>query len=153
MKKHARQNGLLFVSIEPTWITSTHTHTNNMKNTLQLLALGFFAVIMSSCCSLPFGNHENDTYISQKVVKYKTVTHLVDPGPKGGIPYEVTEEVPYEETVRVKAKDCGRCGSSYCPATGKCDIVSRAVLRRATAQGGTGEPHMGLIPTMKILAK
>lgn len=124
-----------------------------MKKTLQLLALGLMATIMSSCCALPFGNHENDTYVSQKIVKYKTVTRLVDPGTKGGIPYEIEEQIPYEEEVQVRVRDCRSCGSSYCPATGKCGVISKAVLRRATAQGGTGEPHIGLIPTMKILAK
>lgn len=135
-----------------------------MKKIFLLFALGAIAAVMSSCCSLPLagcgkldtiaiGGCENDTYVSQKVVKYKTVTRLVDPGTKGGVPYEITEEVPYEETVRVKARDCGPCGSTYCPTPGKCDVISRAVLRRATAQGGTGEPHIGLIPTMKILAE
>ncbi|MEJ6634587.1 MAG: hypothetical protein QNL77_02625 [Akkermansiaceae bacterium] len=31
--------------------------------------------------------------------------------------------------------------------------VGKSVLRLATAQNGTGEPHIGTIPTMKILAK
>lgn len=135
-----------------------------MKHLLQVLSLGLLAFAMSSCCSLPFagcgkldtvaiGGCENDRYVSKKVVKYKTVTRLVDPGTKGGVPYEVEEQVPYEEEVRVKVKDCGPCGSTYCPTPGKCDVISRAVLRRATAQGGTGEPHIGTIPTMKVLAK
>ena len=44
------------------------------------------------------------------------------------------------------------CGSFYCASPGCCDTVSREVLKRATAQGGTGEPHLGQIPTMEILA-
>ncbi|MGC6464846.1 MAG: hypothetical protein ACON38_03990 [Akkermansiaceae bacterium] len=40
----------------------------------------------------------------------------------------------------------------YNPSPGCCDVVSKAVLKRATAQGGTGEPHIGTIPTMKVLA-
>jgi hypothetical protein len=34
-----------------------------------------------------------------------------------------------------------------------CGTVSPAVLKRATAQNGTGEPHIGTIPTMKVLAE
>ncbi|MDB0056340.1 hypothetical protein OAK89_01680 [Akkermansiaceae bacterium] len=34
-----------------------------------------------------------------------------------------------------------------------CGTVGKSVLRRATAQNGTGELHIGTIPTMKILAK
>ncbi|MEJ6728989.1 MAG: hypothetical protein QNK83_07475 [Akkermansiaceae bacterium] len=34
-----------------------------------------------------------------------------------------------------------------------CGFGGKSVLRRATAQNGTGEPHIGTIPTMKILAK
>lgn len=85
------------------------------------------------------------------MTKYKIVKRLVDPGPKGGQPYEVEEKVAYTETVKVKA-DCGKCGSSYCPKSKCCDILSDAVLKRVTAQNGTGEPHIGLVPTMQVLA-
>ncbi len=48
---------------------------------------------------------------------------------------------------------CCCLGSTYCPKPSCCDIISPAVLKRAAAQGGTGEPHIGTIPTMKILGK
>ncbi|MDB4422722.1 hypothetical protein N9294_02030 [bacterium] len=40
-----------------------------------------------------------------------------------------------------------------CCGFGGCGTVSPAVLKRATAQNGTGEPHIGTIPTMKVLAE
>ncbi len=119
-----------------------------MKKLIPLLLLGILATILPSCCC--GGNDQ--AYTTQEVTKYKIVKRMVDPGTKGGIPYEVEEKVAYTETVKVKAK-CGSCTSSYCPKPGCCDVISSAVLKRATAQGGTGEPHIGTIPTMKILAE
>ena len=137
-----------------------------MKSIAQLLGLAFLALVFSSCCGVPFAGcgkcektaHagcENDYYITKKVTKYKESKRTVYPsgkGGKGGVPYEVTDRIPYEVEVKEAAK-CGYCGSTYCPEPACCDIVSKAVLKRATAQGGTGEPHIGTIPTMKVLAE
>ena len=46
---------------------------------------------------------------------------------------------------------CGDCGSKFCATPDCCGITPISVLSRATAQGGTGEPHFGTIPTMKVL--
>ena len=130
-----------------------------MKKIAQLIGLGLFALVLSSC---GFGGCcaggktvrvgcENRPATTKQVTKYRMVKRLVDPGPKGGQPYEVTERVAFTETVKVKSS-CGICGSIYDPSPGCCDVISPAVLKRATTQGGTGEPHMGTIPTMKILA-
>jgi len=74
---------------------------------------------------------------------------------KERVEYQETEWIeegrPIVKTVR-KAVTCTSCGSWYCPAPVCCDITSTAVLRRATAQGGSGEPHIGQIITMKVLA-
>lgn len=129
-----------------------------MKKLIPLLLLGLIATILPSCCG--FGRcgkivhvgNENHSYATKEITKYKMVNRMVDPGPKGGAPYEIEDKIAYTETVKVK-QDCGTCGSIYCPQPGCCDIISTAVLKRATAQGGTGEPHIGTIPTMKILAK
>ncbi|MDF1713547.1 MAG: hypothetical protein P1U90_15010 [Akkermansiaceae bacterium] len=132
-----------------------------MKKLIPLLFLGLIATLLPSCCGfggckqlgrIDRSGCENQAYTTQKVTKYKTVKRMVDPGTKGGIPYEAEEKVAYTETVKVKAK-CGACGSTYCPAPGCCGTVSPAVLKRATAQNGTGEPHIGTIPTMKVLAE
>ena len=72
-------------------------------------------------------------------------------GPKGGPGETVKVRRPVVKTVR-KAVTCTSCGSWYCSDAACCGIVSSQVLRRATAKGGSGEPHIGLIPTMKELA-
>lgn len=132
-----------------------------MKKFIPLLILGLFATLLPSCCGLgkcctkskiARVDCENQNYTTKEVTKYKIVKRTVDPGTKGGVPYEVEDKIAYTETVKVK-QDCGTCGSIYCPAPGCCGTVSPAVLKRATAQGGTGEPHIGTIPTMKILAE
>jgi len=130
-----------------------------MKKIAQLVGLGLFAFFLSSCgfggCCAPGKivrvGCENRPLQEKQVTRYKMVTRTVDPGPKGGQPYEVTERVAFTETIKVKAP-CGICGSIYDPSPGCCGTVSPAVLKRATAQGGTGEPHIGTIPTMKVLA-
>lgn len=132
-----------------------------MKKLIPLLFLGLIATLLPSCCGMG-GCHtqskiervgcENRCYGTEEVTKYKTVKRMVDPGTKGGVPYEVEEKIAYTETVKVR-KRCGTCGSIYNPREACCGIVSKAVLKRATAQGGTGEPHIGTIPTMKVLAK
>ena len=88
----------------------------------------------------------------KEVTKYKVVKRTVYPGTKGGVPYEVEDKVAYKEMVKVE-DECGTCGSIYYPNDGCCGVISPAVLKRATAQGGSGEPHIGTIPTMKVLAE
>ena len=73
---------------------------------------------------------------------------VVAKGGKGGT---VKVRRPVVKTVKKPVK-CTSCGSWYCPDPACCDTVSNQVLRRATAQGASGEPHIGLIPTMKELA-
>ncbi|MEJ6560024.1 MAG: hypothetical protein QNL71_03085 [Akkermansiaceae bacterium] len=134
-------------------------HSKSYKKIAYFLTLGFAALFLSSCCGFGVGcggkivnaNEDNCT-VSQTVTKYKTVTRTVTPSAKGGLPYEVSEQVGYEVTEKVK-KDCMACGSIYCATPDCCGTVGKSVLRRATAQNGTGEPHIGTIPTMKILAK
>ncbi len=138
-----------------------------MKKFTSLLLIALLAGMLQSCCSLgglagccnKSGKIvkvgcENKNYVDQEVTRYKTVKRLVYPtgkGSKGGVPYEVDEQVAYTDTVRVEVKGAV-CGSTYCPANDDCGIVSPAVLKRASAQGWSGEPHIGLIPTMKVLA-
>lgn len=131
-----------------------------MKKLIPLIFLGLVATLLPSCCGfggcaqlerIEKAGCENQNYTTAEVTKYKTVKRMVSPR-GGGAPYEVEEKVAYTETVKVKA-NCGACGSTYCPTPGCCDTISPAVLKRATAQSGTGEPHIGTIPTMKILAE
>ena len=117
-----------------------------MKTTFQLLALAILSLSFSSCCGfLPCGGSlsaekEVTTYEeSQRTVYGNKTSHVV------------TDRVPVTTTETVK-HCCRKCGSSFCPKPECCGIVSSKVLARATAQGGTGEPQIGLIPTMKTLA-
>ncbi|MGB0776017.1 MAG: hypothetical protein ACPG32_04005 [Akkermansiaceae bacterium] len=118
-----------------------------MKTTIQLLALAALALISSSCCGLlPCGSSLS---AQKEVTTYSETSRTVYTGKSS---HEVTDRVPHTKTVRV-SHCCNKCGSSFCPKPQCCGIVSKSVLARATAQGGTGEPQIGLIPTMKTLAE
>jgi len=132
-----------------------------MKKLLPLLFLGLLATLLSSCCALSKCGKtgkiidvgcENKTYTMKEVTRYKAVKRTVYPSAKGGVPYQVEDKVAYTEMVKVE-DECGVCGSVYYPNDDCCGVLSKAVLKRATAQGGTGEPHIGTIPTMKVLAE
>jgi len=64
----------------------------------------------------------------------------------------IIDQVAVTQTVDEKIS-CTKCMSTYCPSKGCCGTTGKEVIRRATAQGGTGNPHIGLIPTMKSLAE
>jgi hypothetical protein len=62
----------------------------------------------------------------------------------------VSEETPvYEDAV---TKHRVKCVRPYCAKTGPCGNTSEVVMKMATDQGGTGSPHIGLVPTMRTLA-
>ncbi|MGJ8656547.1 MAG: hypothetical protein ACSHX6_08845 [Akkermansiaceae bacterium] len=106
-----------------------------MKTTIKLFAMALFAVLFTSCCN--FG--KVGTITGEKKILVNEYT-----GAKGGM-------ITVEKTVPV-THNCCKCGSSFCPKPQCCGIVNRSVLSRATGQSGTGEPPIGLIPTMKTLA-
>lgn len=118
-----------------------------MKTTFRFLALAVLAMAFSSCCGLlPCGG---SLTAEKEVTTYQETQRTVYTGKSS---YEVTDRVPHTHTEKV-SHCCTKCGSWYCPKPECCGIVSKSVLARATAQGGTGEPHVGLIPTMKTLAE
>jgi len=107
-----------------------------MKTTIQFIALAIIAIFIAPSCS----TCGNKGYIDgEKKVFVKEYT-----GAKGG--YDTVQQ-----TVKVR-HHCVKCGSYYCPKPDCCGIVPQSVLSRATGQSGTGEPPIGLIPTMKTLA-
>ncbi len=117
-----------------------------MKTTFQLLTLAVLSLAFSSCCGLlPCSG---SLTAEKKVTTYQESQRTVYTGKSS---YTVTDRVPVTSTKKVSTC-CNKCGSSYLPKPQCCGIVSKKVLTRATAQGGTGEPHIGLIPTMKPLA-
>ncbi len=117
-----------------------------MKTTFQLLALAVLSLAFSSCCGLlPCGGSLS---AEKEVTTYQESQRTVYSGKTSHV---VTDRIPVTTTERVSTC-CNKCGSSFCPRPQCCGIVSPKVLARATAQGGTGEPMIGLIPTMKTLA-
>ena len=111
-----------------------------MKNAIKLFAIAILSITFSSCCGvLCTGSIEG----VKEVTTYETVR---SEGAKG---YSEVQ-VPVINKVKVK-QQCVKCGSTFCPKPECCDIISKKVLARATTQGGSGEPHIGLIPTMKTI--
>jgi len=112
---------------------------------------------LNSCCSGCFKGNKitaaccEKEYYEDQVTEWVEEEVYVDSGAKGGTPTTTIVRRPVVTTVKKEAK-CSSCGSWYCANPGCCDSVSREVLKRRTAQGGTGEPHIGQIPTMKVLA-
>ena len=123
-----------------------------MKKIAYILSLGIAALFLSSCCGLVGDCGKSGYTTEQEVTKYKEVSRMVDSGSKGGQPYSVTEKVAYTTTEEVPVP-CQECGDSYCCTTDCCGTISKNVLVRRTAQGASGEPHLGQIPTMKVLAE
>ncbi len=131
-----------------------------MKNLLLLVSLVAVSLGFSSCCSM-FGAQASEYQTVTKKVKtcgYDIVTEEVrTPGDaksgKGGMVETIEKKVPRYKTVTKKVKvKCGSCVRFYCPKKGCCGTSHDLFLKMATVQGGTGSPHMGLVPTMKPLA-
>lgn len=149
-----------------------------MKNIALLVTSLVTALVFSSCCGSPFSlcgkkikapdctsckscktnqtfphqGCETKRFVEKQVTEYVEEQIVVEgKGAKGGITTEtITVRRPVVKTVREEVH-CGDCGSKFCATPDCCGIVPVSVLSRATAQGGTGEPHLGQIPTMKVL--
>ncbi len=106
-----------------------------------LLAMALLSSAFTSCCGL--GGCSGTIEGEETTTTYETIPSN---GAKGG----VDVQVPVVSTKKVKHR-CKKCGSSF-RAKSCCGILSKKIFERATTQGGTGEPHIGLIPTMKVLA-
>lgn len=129
-----------------------------MKNLALVLSLIAVSLGFSSCCSM-FGNHTGTSgYRTEtrqvKTCKYDIVTEEVRTGSgKDGLVQTVEKKVPRYKTVTKKVKvKCGSCVRFYCPKKDCCGTTSESTRKMATAQGGVGSPHIGLVPTMKPIA-
>jgi hypothetical protein len=63
------------------------------------------ALARAACCTkskIERVGCENQAYGTKEFIKYKMVKRMVDPGTKGGVPYEVEGKSAYTETVKVK---------------------------------------------------
>ena len=143
-----------------------------MNKLLSLFALAALSMGFSSCCSMfgapetadyrphPLqdkqGNYFKDGLPSDPDAKTKQVLDGYDvvytgsKSGKGGL----TKRVPRYKTVAVEEEDvCPKCVRLYCPKKDCCGTTSEKYLSMVTAQGPTGSPFIGLVPTMKPLAE
>ena len=121
-----------------------------MKSLVFLTAAIAMMLSLNSCCTGCLKGDKFEASCPEKETYEEQVTTWVEEEVFDGKGTTIVR-TPTVSTV-TKPIDCTTCGSFYCADPGCCDTVGREVLKRATVQGGTGEPHMGLIPTMKVLA-
>lgn len=132
-----------------------------MKKLLSLLPLIALSLGFSSCCSmfgLPAGGAGYTTETHQvKTSSYETVTeeiYVEDSSGKGGMMQTVEKQVPGYKTVTRRVRvPCQKCVRRYCPKKDCCGSTSEEYLKMVTAQGPTGSPFIGLVPTMRKLAE
>ena len=131
-----------------------------MKQIALIPGLLFLALVLNSCCAcsscggknrIGFSPCEKDT-VETEVTEWVEEEVYVDYGGKGGKGGTTTVRTPVVKTI-LQDVECSDCGSWYCPGEGCCGTISTRVLKRATAQGASGEPHIGQIATMKVLAE
>lgn len=132
-----------------------------MKKITLMLALAVLTLGFSSCCSMfgvtsPFSGSRTDTKL--KACGHDIITEQIyTPGDAksgmGGTVQTIEKKVPRYKTMKKKTWSlCGRCTRFFCPKKDCCGTTSDSVTKMATAQGPTGSPNIGLIPTMKPLA-
>ncbi len=128
-----------------------------MKNLLLILPLVALSLGLSSCCSM-FGwkslsaGHTEETY-QRKLCGYDVVREEVVVDAKSGLTEIRETKVPRYRTVTKKVRiPCPDCTRYYCLEEGCCGSSSDAAIKMSSVQGGSGSPHVGLIPTMKKIA-
>jgi hypothetical protein len=129
-----------------------------MKKFLSLLTLVAITLGFSSCCSMFGRSGYTAGYRTEtkqvKTCHYDTVTEEIPADGKGGMVQIVEKKVPRYKTVTKKVHiSCQKCTRFYCPKKDCCGTTSESTIKMATAQGPTGSPSIGLIPTMKKLAE
>lgn len=125
-----------------------------MKYIALIPGILLFALAASSCCSSIAGGTLfscNRQTVQVEQTEWVEEEVYVDHGAKGGKGGTTTVRTPVVTTVDEKVK-CPDCLSWYCAKPGCCGTVGEGILQRATAQGGSGEPHIGQIATMKVLS-
>jgi hypothetical protein len=125
-----------------------------MKNLLLLLPLAVLSLGLSSCCPM-FGlkswtaGHTEETY-EKKLCGYDTVREEVVVDAKSGMTEVREKKVARYKTVTRKVRvPCPDCTRYYCLDEGCCGSSTEEARKMASVQGGSGSPHVGLIPTMK----
>jgi len=131
-----------------------------MKNLLMLVSLAAVSLGLSSCCSM-FGKHTKSSGYRTETRQvrawgYDTVREEVvikgTRGSKGGLVTTVEKKVPRYKTVTKKTTlTCNAGVHRYCPSKDCGGTISESTVNMASAQGSSGSPNIGLLPTMKIL--
>ena len=121
-----------------------------MKTLAFIPAILFLALSFSSC-GLSCNGCSSKKYVEIEEVEWIEEEVIAEAGAKGGTGETVKVRRPVVKTVR-KAVKCTPSFSWYSVDSDCGGTVSSRVLKRATGQGSSGEPHVGLIPTMKELA-
>lgn len=113
----------------------------------------------SSCCTTCWGSSAGtESETTQRLVGYRQVEEVVSNGdPKGGMPVVRIVQQPVYQEVRVRRLTSGggdspRCLSLFFPDHTACGSTGPHTMEMASAQGSTGAPQIGLIPTMRPLA-
>lgn len=129
-----------------------------MKNLVLLLSLAALSLGFSSCCSMFGGISQSAGYRTEtrqvKTCGYDIVTEEVYTGSgKGGMVQTVEKKVPRYKTVTKKVRiPCGSCVRFYCPKKDCCGTTSESLRVMSSAQGSSGSPNIGLVPSMKPIA-
>ena len=126
-----------------------------MKKITCFLSIAILAMGLSSCCSM-FGlrnltaGYNEETY-EVKTCGYDVVrTEKVIDAKQGLVEYEETK-VPRTKTKTKKVwQTCPKCTRYYCLKEGCCGSSTEAARKMSSAQFH-GNPHIGLIPTMKVI--
>jgi hypothetical protein len=132
-----------------------------MKNLALIISLIAVSLGFSSCCSM-FGISKQSAgqYTETRMVRtcgFETVTEQIFVGSSakgGGGSYQTVEtRVPrYKEVTKTVKIPCPKCVRFYCPKKDCCGTTSESTIRMTSVQGSSGSPHVGLVPTMKVIA-
>ena len=120
-----------------------------MKTAHKFIALAVAGFAFASCCGIDNNFSSGNKPKGKEVITYKEEVVTVTPGGKGAMPYTKIVKTP----VVTYVDDPCVCTDKYTPKPDCCGRLSDEVVKRATIQGGTGEPHLGLIPTMRPLVE
>ncbi len=133
-----------------------------MKNLSTVVSLIAVSLGFSSCCSMFGLSNQSAGYRTEtrqvKTCHYDIVRkEVVTPGDsksgKGGMVEIVEEKVPRYKTVSKKVRiPRGSCVSYYYTMNDACGTTSEATRQISSAQGSSGSPSIGLLPTMKPIA-
>ena len=123
-----------------------------MKKLLHLAVALAAAFGLSSCCCMFSGFSKSEYRTVQKKDGFDTVVEQVAAGTKAGMSKggmeTVERQVPRYKEVKKRVR-CNNCWRFYCPDKTCCGSTGKKVRRMASAQGHSGSPNIGLIPTMK----